>query len=1016
MNKKFISLIVVAASVGLAYGQELKIRGIVAENGTAVPVDSAMVKVKGTSLSTYTNFAGSFELVAPKDATLVISHEGHKIREVKVVDPASPLQIFLDNNSKNIQEVVLVGYGKQKKESVVGSQSSVVVEDLKVPVRDLTTAIAGRLSGVIATQRGGAPGQDGADLYIRGIATFASSKQTPLLVVDGVPDRSINNIDPEDIESFTILKDATAVAVYGVNGANGVILIKTKSGRAGKPVINVEMNSAYTQFTKLPSFLDGPTFMRLYNEGLTVRGYKPFYTEDDINKTASGVDPDLYPNVNWYDVLFNKMGTNNRLNLNVSGGSQNATYYMSAGYYTETGLLKTDKVDAFNSNLKYDRFNYTTNVKVNLTSSSLIDFGVTGYISSLNQPSLGANAIFDLATSTSPHVIPAIYSNGQYPQLKGTLASPYMRLTQSGVSNSATNTLRSNLRFTQELNSILKGLSATAMFSFDFNSVNTVTRSRTLPTYWATGRDANGKLITQLTEPGTEDLGFKNENSGNRQFYMEAGINYARSFGNHDVSGLFLYNQTDKRMYDAGNYIGSIPYRQRNLVGRATYGYKGKYLLEGNFGYSGTDQFIKEKRLGFFPSVGAGWVISKEPFYDPIKSFMNFFKVRYSYGKAGNSAVQGEANRFLYLNILDNGGSYTFGNPGSQISYTGYKEARIGGDVHWESSERHNLGIEANFFKNSLQFIVELFNEHRTGILLQNFNIPYESGYTFENIPYLNIGETKNKGIDFTMDYNKRWEKGFLSFRGTFTYTKNLAINDGFAPWRYPWLNRTGHTIGQRFGYIATGLFATDDEAKNAPYQFDGQTAGDIRYKDLNGDGIINSSDRTAIGYGSVPRIIYGINFGAGYKNVDISLFFQGAGLVDFSYAGGFGTTPFSQGPTYGNMYSFVLDRWTPDNPNPNALYPRLSTKDTGTNTNYASSTWWTKRADYLRLKQAEIGYNIPVREWNMNGINKMRIYLNGTNLLTFSKWKYWDPELGDGRGATYPNITTYNVGIRFTF
>lgn len=1014
MNRKIISLFLLASGCGLATAQELKVRGVVSENGTAIPLDSAVVKVKGTSLSTYTNFAGSFELVAPKDATLQISHEGHKIREIRVENPTSPLQIFLENDSKNIQEVVLVGYGRQKKESVVGSQSSVQVEDLKVPVRDLTTAIAGRLSGVIATQRGGAPGQDGADLYIRGIATFASSKQTPLLVVDGVPDRSINNIDPEDIESFTILKDATAVAVYGVNGANGVILIKTKSGRAGKPVINVEMNSAYTQFTKLPSFLDGPTFMRLYNEGLTVRGFKPLYTEDDINKTASGVDPDLYPNVNWYDELFNKMGTNNRLNLNVSGGSQNATYYMSAGYYTETGMLKTDKVDAFNSRLKYDRFNYTTNVKVNLTPSTIVDFGVTGYISSLNQPAPGANAIFDMATSTAPHVIPARYSNGLYPQLKGTLASPYMRLTQSGVSNSTSNTLRSNLRFTQELNSILQGLSATAMFSFDFNSVNTVTRSRTIPTYWATGRDANGDLITQLTENGTYDLTFANANDGNRQFYMEGGLNYTRSFGNHDVTGLVLYNQTDKRYYNAPSYTFAIPYRQRNAVGRATYSYLGKYLLEGNFGYSGTDQFVKEKRFGLFPSVGAGWVVSKEAFYEPLRSFMNFFKLRYSYGKAGNSSIIND--RFLFLSTLDTGGSYTFGLPGSQIGYTGYRERLIGGDVHWESSYRHNLGIEANFFKNSLQFIVELFKERRTGILRQDYTIGYESGYTFENIPYLNVGETQNKGIDFTMDFNKKWQSSFFSFRGTFTYNKNLAVVDGYAPWRYPWLNRVGHTIGQRFGYIATGLFATDDEAKNAPYQFDGQTAGDIRYKDLNGDGIINSSDQTAIGYGNLPRIIYGLNFGAGYKNVDISLFFQGAGLVDFSYAGGFGTTPFSQGPTYGNMYSFVLDRWTPDNPNPNALYPRLSTKDTGSNTNYAPSTWWTRRADYLRLKQAEIGYNIPVRDWNMNGINKMRLYLNGTNLLTFSKWKYWDPELGDGRGATYPNITTYNVGIRFTF
>lgn len=926
------------------------------------------------------------------------------------------------SGTTEVEEVVMVAFGKQKKESVVGSQSSIKTEELKTPTRDLTTAIAGKLAGVIATQRSGGPGQDGADLFIRGIATFSGSPAGPLLVVDGVPDRAINNIDPEDVESFTILKDATATAVYGTRGANGVILIKTKSGRKGKPQINIEMNSAVTAFTALPKFVDGPTFMRLFNEGQEMRGLSPKYTEDDIQKVASGVDPDLYPNVDWYKTLFNDVGSTMRMNMNVSGGAEKATYYLSAGYFGETGLFKSENIEAFNSKLKSDRFNYITNLKVNLTDKTVIDFGINGYITNLNYPAAGINNIFNLATSAPPHVIPARYSNGVWPQLKGALASPYMALTQSGVTNSNQSVINSNLRLTQELDSILKGLSVTGMFAFDVNSINNISRSRTLPTYYITERDADGNLVTPLTptEVGAPNLTFGISRFGSRRFYMETALNYKRDFGNHDVSGLLLFNQSDFRDATSrvSTYVGSIPYRQRNVVGRVNYGYDGKYHLEANFSYSGSDNFIKEKRYGFFPSFGAGWVVSKESFFEPVRKVMNFFKLRYSYGLSGNANQTHPDSRFLYLDRLAANSAtydYTFGVPGATRAIRGFYESKMGGLVHWETSYRHNLGIEMNFLRNDLKFIVELFKERREGILLQDFTIPYMSGFTIANIPHNNVGITKNKGVDVTVDYNKSFAKGsFIAFRGTFNYNKNENVFDGLPLWRYPWLDRIGRTIGQRFGLIAEGLFQTEEEVANSAFQSGDVRVGDIKYKDLNGDGIINSLDQTAIGYGSIPRILYGLTLGGGHKNFDISLFFQGAALVDFNYSGGMGTTPFSQGPTYGNMYTFVLDRWTPDNPNPNAFYPRLSTNEKVTS-NYEASTWWIKRSDYLRLKQAEIGYTINGRD-NGIGINKLRIYFNGTNLLTFSKWKFWDPELGDGRGASYPNIKTYNLGFRITF
>lgn len=1017
MNKPLITLSIFLFFCGILSAQNVTIKGTVSEADTGIPIPGANVLVKGTNQGLTTNFDGNYQIEVSVGATVVFSYIGFISKEVQV-SKSTVTNIFLEVETSLLDEVVLVAYGKQKKESVVGAQSTIKAEQLKVPVGDLTTAIAGRLSGVVATQRGGGPGQNGANLFIRGVSTFASSPQGPLLVVDGVPDRSINNIDPEDIESFTVLKDATATAVYGTRGANGVILITTKGGRPGKPIVNAEINSAISTFTRLPEFIDGPTFMALYNEGQEMRGQNPAFTPEEIRLSEMGTDTDLHPNVNWYDELFNDFGTNKRLTVNISGGSEKATYYISTGYFGETGLFKTGDVEAFNSELKYDRFNFTSNLNVNVTKSTKIDFGVNGFITNYNRPAAGVSQIFNLATQTAPHIIPAQYSNGQWPQLQGTPASPYMALTQSGVTNEINNTVRSNLRVSQDLNSIIDGLSATAMFAFDVNSFNGTTRSRTLPTYWATGRDEQGELITEISSTGSEDLGFSLDRYGDRRFYIETALNYDKKFGVHDLSGLLLFNQSDYR--DATerveSYTAAIPYRQRNFVGRINYGFQNKYFAEANFSYSGSDNFVPDQRYGFFPSFGAGWVISKENFFKPIEDVISLLKIRYSYGLSGNANINDPNSRFLYLSTIGESGGYTFGIPGSHRSYMGYNESRIGGNVKWETSYRHNLGIEMNFLKDDLQLIVELFKERREGILLRDYTIPYVSGFTTGNIPFNNVGKTNNKGIDITLDYNKSLsENSYIQFRGTFNYNKNEAIFDGLPPWKYPYLDRIGHPISQRFGYIATGLFQSDQEIANSASQAGDVRVGDIRYKDLNGDGNINSSDQTAIGYGDTPRIVYGVSIGGGYKGFDASLFFQGVGQVDFNYSGGFGTTPFSQGSSYGNMYTNVLDRWTPENPDPRPFYPRLSTNQT-TTTNYYTSTWWIKPADYLRLKQAEIGYTIIGDDNNIEIFEKFRIFLSGTNLLTFSTWDFWDPELGDGRGTAYPNTTTYNLGIRLTF
>lgn len=997
--------------------EKIEVTGMVTDSLNN-PLSGVSVSIKGKSGGTVTDQNGRYIFETNPGETFVFKYIGFITVEVADVRERR-LNVILQPDSQGLEEVVVVGYGIQKKASNVGSQATIKREELKVPVANLSTAIAGRLAGVVATQRSGGPGSGGANLFVRGVSTFASSPQSPLLIVDGVPDRDINNIDPEDVESFTILKDATATAVYGTRGANGVIIINTRKGKAGKPTISAELQNGVTGFTYLPKFIDGPTFMQLFNEGLEMRGKPAFYSPERIELHRTGVDSDLYPNVDWYDALFNNHAGSNRANLNITGGADIAQYYLSLGYYRETGQFKTEDIASYNSELKEDRFNFTSNLTINITPKTKIDFGLNGYLKNFNQPSWGRDNIFAAASMAAPHVMPIQYSDGSWPMVKGATENPYKALTQSGVSNIYNNVVRSNLRLTQRLDMITEGLSTSGLFAFDATLYSELIRARTLPSYFAEGRDDEGNLILTNTQPGSPDLSFGLSRGTSRRLYSEASLNYNRAFSNHDVSGLLLFNQSDytDSGRDVDTYKKAIPYRQRNVVGRATYSYDLKYLFETNFSYSGSDNFTPNNRYGLFSSIGLGWVVSNEAFFDPVKNIMNHFKLRYSYGSSGNASLQDPNKRFMYLTQFNSGGgSYSFGLPGSQRGYTGYIESLMRGDVTWETSYRHNIGVEMNFFNNELQFIAELFKEDRKGILLQGLDIPYVSGFNASNVPFKNMGETTNKGIDLTVEYNKQLRNGFIMARGTMNYNSNKIVQDNLPPWAFPYLDREGHRISQRFGYIANGLFKTEDEIANSATQAGDIRVGDIHYKDLNGDGIINSNDQTAIGYGATPLLTYGLTLGGGYKGFDLSLFFQGAGLVDMNYASGYATTPFSQGATFGNMYTTVLDRWDPNNPDNITLYPRLSTNETVT-TNYYQSTWWVKRSDYIRLKQAEFGYNFTEKAWlDKVGMSKLRIYLNGTNLFTISKWDFWDPELGDGRGLVYPNLRVYNVGLRMNF
>ncbi|MFY7838668.1 MAG: SusC/RagA family TonB-linked outer membrane protein, partial [Lacibacter sp.] len=835
--KRFLFLLLACFStVSLAYAQQVTVSGLVKDKAGML-ISGANITEKGTSNTIATTTSGLFTIrVKSTSSVLVISAVGYATRELPA-EVNGNMIVELEIKAEDLGEVAVVGYGRQKKISVVGSQITVKPDELKIPVRDLTNALAGRLAGVVAVQRSGEPGYDASSIFIRGVSTFASSPRSPLLVVDGVPDRSINNIDPEDIESFTILKDASATAVFGTRGANGVILVNTKKGKAGKAQINIEANQAWSKFTQLPKFVDAPTFMTMYNEGLTMRGRTAQYTSDVIQKHADGTDPDLYPNVDWFKELFNQYGNSNRINLNVRGGSSTANYYISAGYYNEVGMFKRDNVQAYNSAIKFNRYNFTSNVNIDLTKTTKLELGINGFLTNGNYPGIGTASLFSEATRVPPHVVPAVYSNGQAPQYQlGTPQSPYIALTRSGYATEFSNTVRSNIRLKQDLGFWLKGLSISSMFAFDNYSGATLRRTRGVSTFRATGRDVNGNLITSPVSVGTDVLGFESTTATNRRIYTESALNYTNTFNSvHNVSGMLLFNQSDYVNSNATNVVSSIPFRLRGLTGRATYGYDNKYFLEGNFGYTGSENFTPNSRYGFFPSVGAGWVVSNEKFFDPIATVISHFKLRYSYGLSGNSNT---ADRFLFLTQINSGSGYTYGIPGSTIAYGGLQEGQVGSDVTWETSKRHNLGIEVNAFHNELQLIVELFKERREGILIRNYTIPYASGYRADNIPYGNIGITTNKGIDVSLTYTKNFKRSsFISFTGSFNYNSNKNVYDGLPPWQYPWLNRQGHPIDQRFGYVALGLFSDSAEILASPAQAGDVRPGDIKYKDLNGDG-----------------------------------------------------------------------------------------------------------------------------------------------------------------------------------
>lgn len=992
--------------------QTRHIAGRVIDAETKEPIIGATVWVKDSALGTSTNVDGAFDYTFTGHyGYIAVSYIGYQTQEFPVTNLPKVIELSAGNE---LDEVVVVGYGTQKKASVVGSIASVSVNDIRMPTAKISNNLAGQLAGVISVQRSGEPGAS-STFWIRGISTFGSST-TPLVLVDGI-ERDLDLVDIEDIKDFSILKDAAATAIYGVRGANGVILITTREGIVGKPQINIRFEAGMVQPTKVPDMLDAVQFAELWNAAAG----SEVYTPEVIQKYRDGSDPDLYPNVDWVDYLYKDLSFNERVNVNVTGGGSTAKYYISGGFYNEDGLFARDNMKEYNTSVFYRKFNFRSNVEVQLHKYTKLNVNLATTFERKNEPGTaasnsGGTGIWNYAIKSAPNVFPAVYSNGLLPGPGANNGeNPYVLLTQTGYREKFYNTAQSLFSLTQDLGDwVTKGLTVTVKGSFDAKNYNHLARTKTPPQYMASGRDEFGDLILQQTVVGTDNLTYAESHSGYRSVYLEASVNWARSFGKHDLSALFLYQQSQRNDVgiDKSEPELALPYRHQGIAGRITYSYDNRYFIEGNFGYNGSENFSPGKRFGFFPSVAAGYVISNEKFFEPVRGVIDLLKIKASYGIVGNDKIGTGDNvrRFIYNGTVNSGSSYYFGttpHSSSSIQMGDWPNPNVG----WEEAHKLNVGVDLSLF-SKLKISADYFKEKREGIFLQRQSIPVYVGLSTQ--PWVNIGKMRNSGVDASLEYHQTIGQDLhLTVRGNFTYARNMIVDQDQPDYKYLYMNRTGQARYQTFGLVAAGLFRDQADIDAWPKQSFGDVEpGDIKYLDLNGDGVVDSYDTKPIGYTAIPEIVYGFGFSLQWKAFDFSAFFQGVGHVSFSTLTDQTLGFNARNSREANLFSDVYDNyWTPERLD--AKYPRLYI---GTNNNNnQTSTFWMANGRYMRLKNLEIGYTLPKRISQKMAMQNMRVYLSGVNLFTFSPFKLWDPDLQTG-ATNYPNNRIINIGLTIGF
>ncbi len=1008
--------------------KKTEIRGTITDSSLAV-MPGVSVSVKGNSqIGTTSDLNGKYILEVPAGSMIVFSMVGFGTQEI-LSTGKSVINVTMRSSANQLEDVVVtVAFGKQKKREVVGSVTSIDPGELKIPSSNLTTALAGRMAGVVAYQRSGEPGSDNANFFIRGVTTFGY-KTDPLILVDNIEltATDLARLQPDDIASFAILKDATATALYGARGANGIILITTKKGKEGKAKINLRVENSVSQPTRNIELADPVTYMKLGNEAVLTRnplGILP-YSQYKIDNTIEGTNPYMFPATDWRKELFRDYTMNQRANFSVTGGSQTTQYYLSASVTKDNGMLKVPKRSNFNNNIDLKTYLLRSNVNINLTKTTEAGIKLYGSFDEYNGPIDGGTTLYNKIMRTNPVFFPAYYpvdAEHQHTQHilfgnfeSGDYINPYADMVR-GYKDYSRSLMLAQFELKQNLAFITQGLNFSGIINTTRRSFFDVSRFYNPFYYQATNYDPakNKYSLNLLNEAqGTEYLNYREgQKLISSTSYIEAALNYNRTFEKHGVSSILVLLMNNRLDANSGDLQTSLPYRNIGLSGRFTYSFDRRYFAEFNFGYNGSERFYDGKRFGFFPSAGIAWSVSNEKFWKPLEDIVTNLKLRATYGLVGNDAIGGPADRFFYLsnvNMEDGARGATFGtNYG--YSRTGISISRYDNkEITWEVAQKVNLGMEISLW-NRLNVIAEVFRENRSKILMNRSSIPNTAG--LQAAQKSNVGEATGEGMDISVDYSLNLNKDiWLQARGNFTYaTSSFKVYDE-PDYAEKYLSRIGHSLNQTWGYLAERLFVDDADVANSPRQNFGEyMAGDIKYRDLNGDGVITSLDRVPIGFPTVPEIVYGFGFSAGYKNLDLSCFFQGSARSSF-YIDAENTSPFVENQALLKAYSESY--WSEDNRNIYALWPRLS--NTNINNNLQASTWFLRNGAFLRLKTVELGYSFPRKLISKVHLTNARIYASGINLLTFSPFKLWDVEMG-GNGLGYPIQRVINVGLNINF
>ena len=1010
-------------------GNQNRLTGrVVDSNGDPIP--GAAILVKGGKRGVMADEKGAFSMDELKIGTVLVANSlGMEDLEFTYTGQ-NDLTVIMKQQTNALDEVTVVAFGTQKKESVIGAITTVDPAKLKIPSSNLTTALAGNMAGIIAYQRSGEPGQDNADFFVRGITTFGANTN-PLILIDNIEltTTDLARLQPDDIASFSIMKDATATALYGARGANGVILVTTKRGTEGPAKVFVRLENSISSPTNRVELADAVTYMKLANEAVLTRnpGGNLLYSLDKIENTGkTGSNPYFYPANDWYDMLFNDYALNQRANISISGGGKVAQYYVSASATRDNGILKVDHRNSFSNNINFRNYTIRANIDVNVTPTTKMGVRMTGNFDDYTGPLYSGDQMYNLVVHSNPVLFPAFYepdSNHLYTKHilfgnydEGQFINPYAEMVR-GYKDRNRSQMLTILDASQDLSFITPGLKLSAMLNISRLAEFSITRAYN-PFYYKLGQydsfTGEFRLVDINENSGTEYLNYSESGKDVRStLYTESRLSYDRIFGKNSVNALLVFTTRELLNANMGSLQLSLPSRNAGLAGRFTYNWDSRYFAEFNFGYNGSERFSRNHRWGFFPSAGFAWLISNESFWTPIKPIISNLKLRYTYGLVGNDQIGSDYDRFFYLSNVDMNSSARAAYFGDYSNYVGagILVTRYANDnISWETSYKQNFAAEVGLF-NKLNLIAEYFTEHRTNILMDRASIPSTMGLTAA--VRANVGEARAHGVDIQADYQQVGSPQFwTSARANFTWAVSQYNVYEEPQYAESYRLHPGYSLSQNRGYIAERLFVDDAEASNSPAQSFGSIygGGDIKYTDVNRDGKIDQKDMVPIGNPLSPEIVFGYGFSVGWRGFDASVFFQGLTNESF-WIDPVSTSPFQSNTQLLKVYAD--SHWSEEVQDVRAVWPRLSTTINTNNTQ--TSTWFMRDGSFLRLKQTELGYSLPNKLTSRIHIDNLRFYLSGTNLLTWSKFRLWDVEMA-GNGLGYPIQRVFNIGLNVTF